>query len=248
MERRRRAELSSPTPQALADWADAGGYPGRGRSGTSSARSSALGDTLGAGASTARCATLSGGEQKRLVLEALLRGPDEVLLLDEPDNYLDVPGKRWLEEPLARVPQDRPVRQPRPRAAARTTYRVVTVERRYQPSGSIPAASRPTTRPGVTGTSRLEELRRRWEEEHEQAQGPGPALQQQAAYHAGHGLPVPRDADPAAQVRGGRSAAGAPQAAARAERAGARHAAEVPPPRSSRAPAMRTYTAAAAAS
>ena len=45
-------------------------------------------------------ATLSGGEQKRLVLEALLRGPDEVLLLDEPDNYLDVPGKRWLEEQL----------------------------------------------------------------------------------------------------------------------------------------------------
>jgi hypothetical protein len=27
-----------------------------------------------------------------LVLEALLRGPDEVLLLDEPDNYLDVPA------------------------------------------------------------------------------------------------------------------------------------------------------------
>ena len=44
--------------------------------------------------------TLSGGEQKRLALEALLRGPDEVLLLDEPDNYLDVPGKRWLEEQL----------------------------------------------------------------------------------------------------------------------------------------------------
>ena len=42
--------------------------------------------------------TLSGGEQKRLVLEYLLRGPDEVLLLDEPDNFLDVPGKVWLEE------------------------------------------------------------------------------------------------------------------------------------------------------
>ncbi|MCW2648049.1 MAG: ATPase component of transporter with duplicated ATPase domain, partial [Pseudonocardiales bacterium] len=41
--------------------------------------------------------TLSGGEQKRLALELLLRGRDEVLLLDEPDNYLDVPGKRWLE-------------------------------------------------------------------------------------------------------------------------------------------------------
>ncbi|HET8961293.1 ATP-binding cassette domain-containing protein, partial [Nocardioides sp.] len=42
--------------------------------------------------------TLSGGEQKRLVLEFLLAGPDEVLLLDEPDNFLDVPGKIWLEQ------------------------------------------------------------------------------------------------------------------------------------------------------
>ena len=38
---------------------------------------------------------LSGGEQKRMALEALLRGPDEVLLLDEADNFLDVPAKRW---------------------------------------------------------------------------------------------------------------------------------------------------------
>ena len=45
-------------------------------------------------------ATLSGGEQKRLVLEGLLRGDAEVLLLDEPDNYLDVAGKRWLESRL----------------------------------------------------------------------------------------------------------------------------------------------------
>src|SRR6195952_6116338 len=42
--------------------------------------------------------TLSGGEQKRLVLEFLLRGPDQVLLLDEPDNFLAVPGKTWLEQ------------------------------------------------------------------------------------------------------------------------------------------------------
>ena len=49
--------------------------------------------------------TLSGGEQKRLVLEALLRGPEEVLLLDEPDNYLDVPTKRWLEEALVASPK-----------------------------------------------------------------------------------------------------------------------------------------------
>ncbi|MFM8205732.1 MAG: ATP-binding cassette domain-containing protein, partial [Actinomycetales bacterium] len=34
------------------------------------------------------------------VLESLLKGPDEVLILDEPDNYLDVPAKRWLEEEI----------------------------------------------------------------------------------------------------------------------------------------------------
>ncbi len=49
--------------------------------------------------------TLSGGEQKRLVLEALLRGPEQVLLLDEPDNYLDVPAKRWLEDQLIESPK-----------------------------------------------------------------------------------------------------------------------------------------------
>jgi len=31
--------------------------------------------------------------QKRLVLESCLRGNDGVLLTDEEDNYLDVPGK-----------------------------------------------------------------------------------------------------------------------------------------------------------
>jgi ATPase subunit of ABC transporter with duplicated ATPase domains len=41
--------------------------------------------------------TLSGGELKRVLLEALLRSDAEVLLLDEPDNFLDVRGKEWLE-------------------------------------------------------------------------------------------------------------------------------------------------------
>jgi ATPase subunit of ABC transporter with duplicated ATPase domains len=44
--------------------------------------------------------TFSGGEQKRLALELLLRSEHEVLLLDEPDNFLDVPGKEWLAERL----------------------------------------------------------------------------------------------------------------------------------------------------
>src|SRR5690606_20511020 len=81
--------------QALADWAEVRGY-----------EAETLWDVctmaaLGVPYERAQyreVRTLSGGEQKRLVLEALLRGTDEVLLLDEPDNYLDVPGKRWLEE------------------------------------------------------------------------------------------------------------------------------------------------------
>ena len=44
--------------------------------------------------------TLSGGEQKRLALEVLLRGEADVLLLDEPDNFLDVRGKNWLADQL----------------------------------------------------------------------------------------------------------------------------------------------------
>jgi ATPase subunit of ABC transporter with duplicated ATPase domains len=49
--------------------------------------------------------TLSGGEQKRLALEVLFRGPADLLLLDEPDNFLDVAGKRWLEEQIRSSPK-----------------------------------------------------------------------------------------------------------------------------------------------
>ena len=43
---------------------------------------------------------LSGGERKRLVLEVLFSSGVDVLLLDEPDNYLDVPAKLRLQEQL----------------------------------------------------------------------------------------------------------------------------------------------------
>ena len=49
--------------------------------------------------------TFSGGEQKKLVLQALLNGDHDVLLLDEPDNFLDIPGKRWLEGQLRACPK-----------------------------------------------------------------------------------------------------------------------------------------------
>jgi ATPase subunit of ABC transporter with duplicated ATPase domains len=42
--------------------------------------------------------TLSGGERKQLVLDVLFASDADVLLLDEPDNFLDVPAKLALEE------------------------------------------------------------------------------------------------------------------------------------------------------
>ena len=99
--------------------------------------------------------TLSGGEQKRLVLEYLLRGPDQVLLLDEPDNYLDVPGKIWLEERIREsaktilfISHDRELLD-------NTATRIVTVE--LGSAGNLvwthPGVSPATTRRAATGSS-----------------------------------------------------------------------------------------------
>jgi ATPase subunit of ABC transporter with duplicated ATPase domains len=45
-------------------------------------------------------ATLSGGERKRLALDLLFASDASILLLDEPDNFLDIPAKRALERQL----------------------------------------------------------------------------------------------------------------------------------------------------
>ncbi len=80
--------------QALADWSEGGGYDLE-AIWDAAAREvvrAGIGDVGGRPA-----ATLSGGERKRLVLAALFAGDAPVLLLDEPDNFLDVPAKRELE-------------------------------------------------------------------------------------------------------------------------------------------------------
>ena len=46
--------------------------------------------------------TLSGGERKRLVLDVLFASDADVLLLDEPDNFLDVPAKLGLEREIGK--------------------------------------------------------------------------------------------------------------------------------------------------
>ena len=169
---------------ALSDFADAGGYD-----------IEVLWDVcttaaLGVPYDRARyrdLRTLSGGEQKRLVLEYLLRGPDQVLLLDEPDNYLDVPGKIWLEERIREsaktilfISHDREL-------LANTATRIVTVE-----LGS--AGNLVWTHPGGFASyhqareerfARFEEQRRRWDEELAKLKALVLMYKQKAAYNDG---------------------------------------------------------------
>src|SRR2546429_168977 len=70
----------------------------------------------------------SGGQQKRFALELLLRGTDEGVLLDEPDNFLDVPGKRWLEARLRESPKTVLYVSHDRELLANTADRVVAVE------------------------------------------------------------------------------------------------------------------------
>jgi ATPase subunit of ABC transporter with duplicated ATPase domains len=111
-----------------------------------------------------RASTLSGGEQKRLMLEALLRGPDQVLLLDEPDNYLDVPGKEWLEERLRTTTKTVLLVSHDRWLLAHTADRIVTVEARTVWVYGGGFASYADAR--HDRTARLDERRRRWDEEH----------------------------------------------------------------------------------
>ena len=82
---------------ALARWGDAGGYDLEVTWNECVTR--AFGESLDAVADRP-LRTFSGGEQKRLALESLLRSEFDILVLDEPDNFLDVPAKRWLEGQL----------------------------------------------------------------------------------------------------------------------------------------------------
>lgn len=169
--------------QALADWADVGGYEAE--AGWDRVTDAVLSIPFER-AQHREVRTLSGGEQKRLVLEALLRGPQEVLLLDEPDNALDVPTKRWLEDRL--------------RASDKT---VLLVSHDRELLSRVPTAIA-TLEPGPAGAGlwvhggtfatyeqarrerrdRLEELLRRWEEERVKLRALVLMYKQKAAYNS----------------------------------------------------------------
>ncbi len=138
--------------QALADWAEAGGYEQETH--WDVVTIAALGVPWEK-AQFRGVDTLSGGEQKRLVLESLLRGQDDVLVLDEPDNYLDVPGKEWLESQLLKTDKSVLIISHDRELLSRTPTRMVTLEpgRPVPPHGRTPARTPPTTRHASSATS-----------------------------------------------------------------------------------------------
>lgn len=86
--------------ELIGEWSDVGGYELEGQWDAVCRRITRAGlSEVGDRPST----TLSGGERKRLVLELLLTSDATVLLLDEPDNFLDIPAKRWLEGELRKT-------------------------------------------------------------------------------------------------------------------------------------------------
>jgi ATPase subunit of ABC transporter with duplicated ATPase domains len=169
---------------ALSDYADAGGYDAE------VIFDACCTAALGIPYDRARwreLATLSGGEQKRLALEALLRGPDQVLLLDEPDNFLDVPAKRWLEAQLVSTQKSVLLVSHDRELLDQVAQRIAVLE--------LGAAGNSVwVHGGRFGTlaearrarfDRLEELRRRWDEEHQKLKDLVQMYKVKAAYNDG---------------------------------------------------------------
>ncbi|WP_404285324.1 ABC-F family ATP-binding cassette domain-containing protein [Glutamicibacter arilaitensis] len=151
--------------EAIIEWGDAGGYELE--TTWDKVCMAALGIPFDR-AQDRQARTLSGGEQKRLVLEALFEGNDDLLLLDEPDNYLDVPGKRWLEAMMARSPKTVLFISHDRELLNNAATRIVTLEPGHGGAtawihggsfGSYVQARKERN-------ERFEELRKRWDEEH----------------------------------------------------------------------------------
>ncbi|WP_029253827.1 ABC-F family ATP-binding cassette domain-containing protein [Paraoerskovia marina] len=170
--------------QAIADWADVGGYDAE------LEWDKVCSEVLGVDFEQAQwreLRTLSGGERKRLVLTSLLRGPEQVLLLDEPDNALDVPTKRWLEAEMTASPKTILYVSHDRELLANTATHVATLEpgtngaQIWVHGGgfSTYAAAREDRR------ERSEEMLRRWDEEHAKLKELVNTLKNKSAFNDG---------------------------------------------------------------
>ena len=165
---------------ALAGWETAGGY-----------RAEVLWDrcahvAFGGGypeSADRSIETLSGGERKRLALEIVFRSPFDVVLLDEPDNTLDIEGKEWLEARIVQdartilfISHDRTVLE-------RAATHIVTVEGRATWTHTGGFATYAVARDARV--ERLDERHRRYEEERRRLEVMIKEMKRKAAYNDG---------------------------------------------------------------
>ena len=165
---------------ALATWESAGGY-----------RAEVLWDrcadqAFGGGypeSSDRPIETLSGGERKRLALEIVFRSPFDVLVLDEPDNTLDIDGKEWLEDRIRSDPRtvlfvshDRTVLE-------RAATQIVTLEGKAAWTHAGSFATYADARDARV--DRLDERHRRYEEERRRLTDMVKEMKRKAAYNDG---------------------------------------------------------------
>jgi ATPase subunit of ABC transporter with duplicated ATPase domains len=92
------ARTGTSLAEAVIAWTEVGGYDQESRWDECCSRILGVGFAEAGGRLISR---LSGGERKRLVLESVFTSDAEILLLDEPDNFLDIPAKRALERRIA---------------------------------------------------------------------------------------------------------------------------------------------------
>jgi ATPase subunit of ABC transporter with duplicated ATPase domains len=146
--------------EALAAWGDAGGYEAE--VAWDVCTTHALGQSMDA-AGDRLVRELSGGEQKRLALEALFGSDADVLLLDEPDNFLDVAWKRWLETTIRESPKTILYVSHDRQLLASTSNTVVTLEGNGAWTHPESFASYHSARRARLG--RLDDAHRRWQDE-----------------------------------------------------------------------------------
>ena len=127
--------------------------------------------------------TLSGGERKRLALEVIFGSPFDVVLLDEPDNALDIAGKTWLEDTIRSDPRtilfvshDRTVIE-------RAATRIVTLEGRAAWTHHGSFSTYPEARDARL--DRLDEQHRRYAEEHARLEAYMKEMKRKASYNDG---------------------------------------------------------------
>ncbi len=127
--------------------------------------------------------TLSGGERKRLALEAIFTGAFDVVVLDEPDNTLDIAGKTWLEEQIRAEPRtvlfvshDRTVLD-------RAATRIVTLEGKA--AWTHPGSFSTYAEARDARVERLDERHRRFEEERQRLTDMVKEMKRKAAYNDG---------------------------------------------------------------